>query len=90
MEEGRMRRAPEVVVAEVDGVSRLLNVRTWTYLSLNPTALYVWDQVAQPCSRADLLRSLAEEFDAPLEVLSADLAAFLRQLHELGFLQADQ
>ncbi|HEX8263466.1 MAG TPA: PqqD family protein [Allosphingosinicella sp.] len=85
-----LRREENVIVAEVDGKPRLLNLRSWTYLALNDTGERIWALLAEPKDRAALLRRLADEFDAPAETIARDLDSFLGELREQGFLAPDQ
>ena len=85
-----LKREENVIVAEVDGKRRLLNLRTWTYLALNETGERIWELLAEPLDRAGLLACLADEFDAPPAAIRADLDTFLGRLLEQGFLARDQ
>ena len=77
-------RDPNVIAAVVEGKAMLLNLRTWHYLSLNETGERIWDHLADPQSRRELLGLLLEEFDAPEAVLAEDLDRFLGELTEQG------
>lgn len=85
-----LQRETNVIVAEVDGNRKLLNLRTWTYLALNETGERIWELLAEPQDRDSLLRGLAAEFDAPAELIAADLDGFLDELREQGFLACAQ
>ncbi len=86
MDEPILKRDPNVIVAEVDGRPLLLNLVSWTYLSLNETGAAIWQHLETPLSRAALLRLLSHEFNAADAVLAADLDPFLEELREKGFL----
>lgn len=86
MKDATLRRDPNVIVAELAGRPLLLNVVSWTYLSLNETGARIWEHLAEPCCRETLLRMLADEFDARKEELAADLDPFLGDLQAKGFL----
>ena len=50
------------------------------YITLNPTASFLWDALAQPQSVNSLADLLAEEFDVTLEHAQNDVAQFLDML----------
>ena len=50
------------------------------YITLNPTASFLWDALAQPHSVNSLADLLAEEFDVTLEHAQNDVAQFLDML----------
>jgi hypothetical protein len=81
-----MKRSEQVVVAEVDGAPRLLDLRTLTYLALNETGARIWELLVDEIGAEGIVRRLAAEYDAPEPVLRAGTDAFLRDLHERGFL----
>jgi len=82
-----MKRSEHVVVAEVQGEPRLLHLQTWTYLTLNETAMRIWDLLAEPVDRETVVQRLVEEFDAPEALVRAETGAFLDELHGAGFLE---
>ena len=47
------------------------------YITLNPTASFLWDALAQPQSVNSLADLLAEEFDVTLENAQNDVTQFL-------------
>ena len=50
------------------------------YITLNPTASFLWDALAQPQSVNSLADLLAEEFDVTRENAQNDVAQFLDML----------
>ena len=50
------------------------------YITLNPTASFLWDALAQPQSVSSLSDLLAEEFDVTLENARTDVTQFLDML----------
>ena len=81
-----VRQGPDVVAAEVDGEPRLLHLRSWTYLALNPVGQRIWALLAEPSDEDRLVRALIEEYDGDEALIRADVAAFLTRLHNEGFL----
>lgn len=85
-----LQREPNVIVAEVDGKPMLLNLGTWVYLSLNETGRRIWEHLAEPRRRTELLALLLAEFDGAEEAIEADLERFLRDLRAQGFIAGGQ
>ena len=50
------------------------------YITLNPTASFLWDALAQPQSVNSLAELLAEEFDVTQENAQNDVKQFLNML----------
>ena len=50
------------------------------YITLNPTASFLWDALAQPQSVRSLAALLAEEFDVTCERAQNDVTQFLDML----------
>ena len=80
------RRDPDVVAAEVDGEPRLLHLRSWTYLALNPPGERIWALLAEPLDEDGLVRALLAEFEGDEARIRADVEAFLAELQREGFL----
>ena len=55
---------------------------------LNDVASFIWESLEQPRSLVDLQKALEVEYDAPADVLSADLERFLEELTTIGALKA--
>lgn len=89
MAEGLLRRDPEAIVAEVDGEPRLLQLRSWTYASLNEVGARIWDLLAEPRDPESLVRALLEEFEGDEESIRAEVVAFIDRLRSDGFLLRD-
>ncbi|HEX8192599.1 MAG TPA: PqqD family protein [Allosphingosinicella sp.] len=85
-----LKRDPDVVAAEVDGEPRLLHLRSWTYLSLNPAAERIWALLAETDDEEALVACLLAEFDADEAEVRADVAEFLDRLHRQGFLLREE
>ena len=57
------------------------------YMTLNPTASFLWEAMAQPKSAEELTLALTEEFEVTQEQASKDVEAFLTHLLEKSFIQ---
>ena len=81
-----MNRSDKVLVAEAAGDSILLNTESWTYMTLNRTGAWVWEQLAQERSTTWLINAARERFDAPVDVIEADVREFIADLVAQKFL----
>lgn len=52
--------------------------------TLNEVGAFVWAQIEQPCSLDEIQKSLADEFDADLEIIQSDLRQFLTEMVNIG------
>ena len=50
------------------------------YITLNPTASFLWDALTQPRTADELTGLLTEEFDVSRETAEKDVALFLHML----------
>jgi hypothetical protein len=75
-----MNRSDKVLAAEAAGDSILLDTESWTYLSLNRTGAWVWEQLAQERSTTWLIDAARDRFDAPVGVIEADVREFIADL----------
>ena len=53
---------------------------------VNETIAFYWHLLEQVCTEEQLLKAAEEEFDAPPELLKADLHLLLESLKDLGYL----
>lgn len=57
--------------------------------SLNPLGAFIWGQMEAPATQAELEDAILAEFDAPLDTIRQDLAAFLGEMVALGALREE-
>jgi hypothetical protein len=67
----------------------VVDPRTRSVHLLNPTATRVWDLLEVSHTAEQLVAILGQEFDAPEEVLRAELASLLNELETKGLVGAD-
>ena len=58
------------------------------YITLNPTASFLWDVLAQPRTVGELTVLLTEEFDVSGEKAEKDVISFLQMLRHNGMVVA--
>lgn len=80
-------RSDAFVYRHVAGEHLLLALkrdRTAPMFMLSPTGGFLWEQLARWTSVPALVEQLVGEFEVTRDVASADVAAFLEQLQQLG------
>lgn len=55
-------------------------------ITLNEVGAYLWKQLEQECSSADLVDALLREYDVTADIASADVERFVASLREKGLL----
>lgn len=55
--------------------------------TLNDMGAFIWEQLEQPHTLADLQQLILQEYDADPEVLLPDLTQFLDEMTDIGALQ---
>ena len=55
-------------------------------VTLNDSGLFIWEILSEGCSEEELLIRMLNEFDAPKDVLEADMKEFLDSLEQNGLL----
>lgn len=65
----------------------LLDPYTGKSVAINAVGHHIWQALAQPCTRAEIVAHLAETYqDAPADQVALDVAAFLQSLQPGGFI----
>jgi coenzyme PQQ synthesis protein D (PqqD) len=81
------RPASDVVVARHGDETVLLSVGSGKYYTLNEVGTRVWDLLAEDVPVSEVVRRIAEEYDAPAGVIERDVAALIDSLSEARLLQ---
>jgi PqqD family protein of HPr-rel-A system len=82
--------APHVVHVAQGDRAVLLDHRRGEYFSLNATGTRIWESVREGLAVSAIVDRLAEEFDAPRDVLEADARALLAQMEARGLVASDR
>jgi len=69
---------------EVDNVT-MYDTRTREVKLLNQVAALIWELLDGSASVNDIIKAVAEEFSAPIDVVTEDVTAFLNELCEGGY-----
>lgn len=56
-------------------------------ITLNESALFIWELLQNEISYDDLLKALYEHYDAPVEVLKADLDSFIENARKANLIE---
>ena len=78
----------DVVARVVGGEAILLNLSTGTYFGLNPVGSRVWELLEEEdLSLAKVCEQIADEFSAPLDVVTDDITALIGSLKQNDLLE---
>jgi hypothetical protein len=80
----RLALSDQVVVRELSGESVLLDLKSGLYFGLNGVGTRVWNLVADGGSLRDVNAALADEFDAPVAMIEAEVLRFAAELCQHG------
>jgi hypothetical protein len=84
-----LRRVTSLPFQKMNHEALVVDPRTRSVHLLNPTATRVWDLLEAPHTAEQLATILGREFDAPDEVLRAELTTLLTELEAKGLVGAD-
>lgn len=73
-------RSPSVLTAEVDGEVLIMSIERGCYFSLNDVGYDIWRRLDTPCSFAQLIDSLAADYDAAKATIAEDVQALLSRM----------
>jgi hypothetical protein len=65
----------------------ILDLAGSVYLKLNGSARVLWERLSEPCTEADLVAALMDEYDIDRGRAEADVADFLAELHRRQLLE---
>jgi hypothetical protein len=85
-----LRRVSSLPFQKMNDEVLVVDPRTREVHLLNVTATRIWDLLETPRTAVEISSALAEEFDAPADVLRADVVASLTELGAKGLVGPDQ
>lgn len=88
--DARWVAAPGVVTTELSEGLALLDTRTETYFTLNPTGAHVWSLLDRGRTVPQLAEALAQRFGAPPGACREDVAGLLDDLAGNGLVVPDE
>lgn len=74
-------RGQDQVSTELDGEVVLMSIEQGKYYQMSAIASDIWRRLAQPQTVAALCDDLGQSFDAPADVIRADVLALLNRMH---------
>jgi hypothetical protein len=78
--------APDVLVAHLSGEAVLLDLRDKNYYRLNETAAVVWKAIENGSARAQILRTVLEEFDVSEAQAEIEVGRLVADFAERGLI----
>ena len=78
----KIQRGEDYVFNEVDGELVMMNIETGSYATLNETGKSIWVLLEEPNSVENIMKELANEFDATSEQIQKDILPFLKKLFD--------
>ena len=86
-----MKLKKEVVLGNIDGndfaiATGKLSKKVHGLMNNNKTAAYVFELLQKEQTRESIVDAMCEKYDAPREVIAADVKELLEKLDELGIL----
>lgn len=79
-----IRNQGNYVETEIDEETVLMRLSDGDFFALDGTGRAIWQAIDGTRGRAEILALLAERFDAPAEMLAADVDRFLADLAGAG------
>ncbi len=83
----RVRRIDDMLDAEMDNETVMMDIEQGRYFGLNETGTRIWALLAQPVVIRELCDQLADEFNVPPEQCEQEVFDFLGRLSGRGLLQ---
>ncbi|WP_165322079.1 PqqD family protein [Rhizorhabdus phycosphaerae] len=77
-----VQASPDMLTADVEGETVMMDAESGYYYNLDPIGSRIWHALAEPTRVDALCDRLAEDFDAPIEVIRKDVLALLESLVE--------
>jgi hypothetical protein len=82
-----IRQHPDQIAAEADGEVLMMHIESGNYFGLNEVASFIWNQLQQPKTIAELCAAIQAEFDVDESRCAADTLAFLQGMIDDGLAQ---
>ncbi len=85
-----MRLNPQFVTQDIDGTQFLIALGDQKFKGIvrnNRTAAFIVNMLKEETTQEKIVSAMREKFDAPLEMISEDVAEVLRTLRSIGALE---
>ena len=92
---GRFVRSNSVVSRVIAGETLVVPVRGGvgdlaSIYSLNSVATAIWDAIAQPRSKTEIVELILQEYEVPVDSVASDVESFLMEMTSAGLIQTAQ
>lgn len=84
-----VRRRDGVLKQHSDGATVLLSMASGHYYALDEVGSDIWELIAESTTVEAVARTLAESYDAPLEILLSDVSELLAELAAEQLLESE-
>lgn len=85
-----MRQSPNVVFRDLDGEAVILDLESGTYFGLNDVGTRVWHLVGAGCREAEIVDTVAAEYEADRETIAHDVTKLLEALRSQRLVVPDE
>lgn len=79
----------EQVSTELGGEVAILGLADGVYYGLDPVGAFIWKQLREPRTVADLQAAILDEYDVDEQKCREDLLRLLAELQQHGLIQVD-
>jgi hypothetical protein len=80
---------PEMIVADLGESKVMMNIESGKYYSLDGIANRIWGLIAHPCTIANVVVALGQEYDVDEEQCCTDVLTFLKVMVAGGLVASD-
>lgn len=82
-----LRQHPDQVSAEADGEVLMMHIDSGMYCGLNDVASFIWNEIKEPKSLADVTAAIQVEFEVDEARCREDALGFLNGMIEDGLVE---
>ena len=83
----RVRRIGDVLEADIDDETVVMDIDQGRYFGLNETGTRIWDLLSEPLVIGDLCDQLTAQFGVPRELCEQQVIDFLGSMMSRGLIQ---
>jgi hypothetical protein len=84
----RVARVSNLMSSRVDQEIVIMNIANSNYVALDEIGRRIWDLLEEPCLIDTLCQQLSREYQEDMEVVSADVLAFLDEMKDEGLVKS--
>ncbi len=83
-------RNEKIIHGELDNNEIMVNLDKGKYYGLNPVAKRIWDMIAVPMGRDEIVATLMDEYEIDKERCTEEVISFLHNAKEKGVIIEDE